>query len=352
MPIRFNNAEATEVRQFGIPITDVFLPLSAGESITDKNALSGAGPTGTITTAFQNGNTEAVLTAVPDGTSTYSYMWNNANDRSMVISTSQSLTVSADGTYEVVILDMNTGLTSDYICAVVDLNAGPSTVLVVNDASVFTTGSLSGNITVSDPDHSTTVSWNLTYNGSTIVSGTGNRTNQAFSGVSPGAAGTRNMVLTATDSDGATSTDTISISVTVESSVFTFTYGAVAGLTTTANSAQFAYYSGGNWQVGWHSLGYVSGPNTTLPSMTFHSNISSLMAFVGCCMIETEPSITVNNPGGSGSVSGAIEWTQQPGTTGTIGNGPVGTVKPSVGAPAGYSVVPTNTPSGNTGELS
>ena len=179
----------------------------------DSDALAG-GVTGTIEVTFNADNTEATLTAVPSGSSTYTYEWNLLGDRATITETAITYTVTADGTYELRITDTISGQVSDYICAIVDINEGPSAVLVVNDASVLTSESLSGSVTVADANHPTTVTWVLTYNGSTVTSGTGDVTNQAFSGVSPGAAGTRSMVLTATDDDGATATDSINVTVT------------------------------------------------------------------------------------------------------------------------------------------
>lgn len=100
-----------------------------------------------------------------------------------------------------------------FIASEVILPIAPVTTLSVTDTTIDVGDTLSGSFSVSDVDSSATVTWTLTYNGSTIASGTGDVTNQSFSGVASGSAGTRDMVLTATDPQSNITTSTKSITV-------------------------------------------------------------------------------------------------------------------------------------------
>ena len=256
--------------------------------------------TGTISVSFNADNTVATLTAVPTGTSTYTYEWNNATDRSTIISTASFIDVTVDGTYEVRITDTATTIASDYICAVVDVNEGPSAVLVVNDATITTAQTIAGNITVADANHPTTVTWNLTYNGSTVTSGTGDVTNQAFSGVSSGAVGTRNMVLGAQDPDGASASD--SISITVSQAAVARSYSRPAGFTGTAGGTLSI---GGSQHAGYT---WTLTPQTTgaIPTDAFSSYDIRFLLFdiFGDTNGDGTGAFMVNNfPGGSANIS-------------------------------------------------
>lgn len=172
-------------------------------------------PNVTIQVAFQNNNTEAVLTAMPTGGAgaPYTYEWNNANDRSNIIETNATLTVTADGTYEVRVTDSDMNV-SDYECAIVDINIGPS-VILTGPASVETNQNVALTLTVSDPDHSTEVIWSLTQTGTQITSGSGEISNMAFNATARASAGTDVFVLTATDPFNAAAMDTHNVTVTV-----------------------------------------------------------------------------------------------------------------------------------------
>ena len=172
-------------------------------------------PTVTISVSFRAGNLSADLTAVAAGGAggPYTYEWVNINDRSTIIETDATLNVTTDGTYEVVVTD-TAGTTSEAECAIVDLNEGPSAVLT-GPASRTTGQTTALTITVSDPDHPTTVTWTLTQNGVQITSGTGDTTNMPFSATARSTAGTDEFVLTATDPFNAEAMDTHNVSVTV-----------------------------------------------------------------------------------------------------------------------------------------
>ena len=209
MPTRYEGAGLEFIRYRGAVASE--LRVGGDNTIAPDVAI----PTVTIQVAFQNNNTEAVLTAVPAGGAgaPYTYEWVNINDRSTIIETAAALTVTADGTYEVVVIDMD-DVRSEAECAIVDLNVGPSAVLT-GPASRTAGQTTALTITVSDPDHPTTVTWTLTQNGAQITSGTGDTTNMAFSATARSTAGTDMFVLRAEDPDGATAEDIHNVTVTV-----------------------------------------------------------------------------------------------------------------------------------------
>ncbi|MBK9337865.1 MAG: gliding motility-associated C-terminal domain-containing protein [Lewinellaceae bacterium] len=318
-----------------------------------------AGPAQTITCSAQQLNLDGAGSSQGQQ---YSYVWTTQNGNIVSGGNTLNPLVNAPGTYELSVVNIQTGCTSTASVSVAQNTTNPVAAVAPGGVLSCTVSTLTLDGTASSTGGNFTYNWTTT--GGNIVSGQGT--------LNPvvDATGTYTLLVTNTTNGCTTSAGA---TVTADASVPTASAGPATTLTcavTTITLDGSASSQGADFTYNWTGPGIVSGGNTLTPTINAPGNYALLItntsngctagsnvvipADVALPIAEAGPAAVLNcvdtvlTINGNASSSGPLFeyiWTASPG--GNILSG-ANTLIPQIDQPGTYTLLISNTANGCT----